>query len=90
MDQQARILAVHGYPGWEPFGADVLAWTERKTNFQREASARLAQVTAQLGKTPSALPTPPANNPHRRRRNRGRDHDQVIEIRAFEVVRTRP
>lgn len=31
MDQQARILAIHKYPGWEPLGADVLEWTERKT-----------------------------------------------------------
>jgi len=90
MDQQVRILAVHEYPGWEPFGTDVLAWAERKTSFQREAPARLARVTTQLGKTPSALPAPPANNTHRRRRNRGRDRDQVIEIRPFEVVRTRP
>ena len=31
MDQQAKILATHGYPGWEPLGKDVLEWTERKT-----------------------------------------------------------
>jgi len=90
MDQQARILAIHGYPGWEPLGADALAWTERKASFQREASARLARVTVQLGSVPSAPPAPRPNNRHRRNRNRTRDRDQVIEIRAFEVVRTRP
>lgn len=31
MDQQARILAIHNYPGWEPLGADILEWNERKT-----------------------------------------------------------
>jgi len=71
-------------------GTDVLSWTERKTIFQREASERLARVTAQLGVIPFALPTPRVSNPHRRGRNRVRDRDQVIEIRAFEVVRTRP
>ncbi|KAF9647476.1 hypothetical protein BDM02DRAFT_3270184 [Thelephora ganbajun] len=90
MDHQARILTIHGYPGWEPLGADALAWTERKTSFQREASTRLARVAAQLCTMPSTLPTLPVNNPRRRHRNRGRDRDQVIEIRAFEVVRTRP
>lgn len=31
MDQQARILTTHKYPGWEPLGAEILEWTERKT-----------------------------------------------------------
>ncbi|KAF9785951.1 hypothetical protein BJ322DRAFT_1210521 [Thelephora terrestris] len=90
MDQQARILTIHMHPGWEPLGAVVLEWTERKTSFQHEASARLARVLTQLGVTPPTPPAPPVNRPARRRRNRGRDRDQVIEIRPFEVVRTRP